>query len=102
MVSALGEIEIATKILKDDPDMLEDPLFFYYQNLCCELTPIEIDSEEFSMYGSMLHYALCLQRFSQTQAVYVIRYTKYLTPEDIFRVIEAAFVEDVSHIAFNA
>ncbi|MQM00372.1 hypothetical protein Taro_033106 [Colocasia esculenta] len=47
MVEALGEIEIATKIL-DDMDNLDDPLYWQYQQLCCELTPVEVDSKEFA------------------------------------------------------
>lgn len=54
MVSALGEIEIATKILKDDADSLEDPLHSNYQHLCCEMTPIEINSKEFLMVQKYL------------------------------------------------
>lgn len=49
MVEALGEIELATKLLKDYPQMKEDPLHFHYQQLRCELRPLEDDSEEFSM-----------------------------------------------------
>ncbi|KAA8549149.1 hypothetical protein F0562_000833 [Nyssa sinensis] len=49
MVEALGEIEVATKLLNDDIGMQEDPLYSHYQHLHCELTPIEVDSEEFSM-----------------------------------------------------
>ncbi|XP_020598702.1 poly [ADP-ribose] polymerase 2-A [Phalaenopsis equestris] len=54
MVSALGEIEIATKILKDDADSLEDPLYSHYQHLCCELNPVEINSKEFLMVQKYL------------------------------------------------
>ncbi|XP_058076901.1 poly [ADP-ribose] polymerase 2 isoform X2 [Magnolia sinica] len=48
MVEALGEIEVASKLLKDDNDQ-DDPLYSHYQHLHCELTPLEVDSEEFSM-----------------------------------------------------
>ncbi|KAG9443824.1 hypothetical protein H6P81_015164 [Aristolochia fimbriata] len=49
MVEALGEIEVATKLLKDDLETQEDPLYSHYKRLCCELTPIDADSEEFFM-----------------------------------------------------
>ncbi|XP_073144779.1 poly [ADP-ribose] polymerase 2 isoform X2 [Henckelia pumila] len=48
MVEALGEIEVATKLLKDDIDM-EDPLDSQYRRLHCELTPLEVNSEEYAM-----------------------------------------------------
>ncbi|XP_058200104.1 poly [ADP-ribose] polymerase 2 [Rhododendron vialii] len=48
MVEALGEIELATKLLADDVLMQEDPLCSHYQRLCCELSPLEVDSKEFS------------------------------------------------------
>lgn len=49
MVEALSEIELATKLLKNDIQMQEDPLCSHYQRLGCELMPLEVDSEEFSM-----------------------------------------------------
>ncbi|KAI7982615.1 Poly [ADP-ribose] polymerase 2 [Camellia lanceoleosa] len=49
MVEALGEIELATKLLKNDIQMQEDPLCSHYQCLGCELMPLEVDSDEFSM-----------------------------------------------------
>lgn len=49
MVEALSEIELATKLLKNDIQMQEDPLCSHYQCLGCELMPLEVDSEEFSM-----------------------------------------------------
>ncbi|PKA48937.1 Poly [ADP-ribose] polymerase 2 [Apostasia shenzhenica] len=49
MVAALGEIEIANKLLQDIPDLLGDPLYAKYCYLNCELAPVEIDSKEFSM-----------------------------------------------------
>ncbi|GAB4841137.1 Poly [ADP-ribose] polymerase 2 [Ancistrocladus abbreviatus] len=54
MVEALGEIELATKLLKDDADNQEDPLYSQYQRLHCELTPIEVGSEEYSMVETYL------------------------------------------------
>lgn len=49
MVEALGEIELATKLLSDDVGMQDDPLYAQYGRLHCELVPVEVDSEEFSM-----------------------------------------------------
>ncbi|KAK7344424.1 hypothetical protein VNO77_13999 [Canavalia gladiata] len=49
MVEALGEIEVATKLLKDDAEIQGDPLYTCYQRLCCELVPVDFGSEEFSM-----------------------------------------------------
>ncbi|CAL0316465.1 unnamed protein product [Lupinus luteus] len=49
MVEALGEIEVATKLLKDDAEMQEDPLYAHYQRLHCELVPVEFGCEEFYM-----------------------------------------------------
>ncbi|XP_050138415.1 poly [ADP-ribose] polymerase 2-like isoform X1 [Malus sylvestris] len=49
MVEALGEIEVATKLLKDDTGMQGDPLYSCYQRLHCELTPVGADSHEFDM-----------------------------------------------------
>ncbi|KAM1042295.1 hypothetical protein ACFX2C_031378 [Malus domestica] len=49
MVEALGEIEVATKLLKDDTGMQGDPLYSCYRRLCCELTPVGADSHEFDM-----------------------------------------------------
>ncbi|KAL3531481.1 hypothetical protein ACH5RR_010803 [Cinchona calisaya] len=49
MVEALGEIEVATKLLEDDIGMQEDPLYSHYQRLHCELTPLEADSDEYKM-----------------------------------------------------
>lgn len=48
MVATLDEIEIATKILKDDAEQ-DDPMYSRYQRLHCELTPVEVDSEEYSV-----------------------------------------------------
>ncbi|KAL2499707.1 Poly [ADP-ribose] polymerase 2 [Abeliophyllum distichum] len=48
MVEALGEIELATKLLADDIE-LEDPLYSHYQRLHCELVPLEVGSREFFM-----------------------------------------------------
>ncbi|XP_021763201.1 poly [ADP-ribose] polymerase 2-like [Chenopodium quinoa] len=49
MVEALGEIELATKLLSDDMGMQDDPLYAQYERLHCQLIPVEVDSEEFSM-----------------------------------------------------
>ncbi|XP_022152261.1 poly [ADP-ribose] polymerase 2-like isoform X2 [Momordica charantia] len=52
MVEALGEIELATKLLEEVNGMQEDPLYSHYQRLHCELSPVEADSEEFSMFSN--------------------------------------------------
>ncbi|RDX77038.1 Poly [ADP-ribose] polymerase 2, partial [Mucuna pruriens] len=49
MVEAVGEIEVATKLLKDDAEVQGDPLYTHYQRLHCELVPVEFGCEEFSM-----------------------------------------------------
>ncbi|KAG4917294.1 hypothetical protein JHK87_054851 [Glycine soja] len=49
MVEALAEIEVATKLLKDDAEMQGDPLYTHYQRLHCELAPVEFGCVEFSM-----------------------------------------------------
>nr|XP_028956267.1 poly [ADP-ribose] polymerase 2-B-like isoform X12 [Malus domestica] len=49
MVEALGEIEVATKLLKDDTGRQGDPLYSCYRRLHCELTPVGADSHEFDM-----------------------------------------------------
>ncbi|KAJ6879992.1 hypothetical protein NC652_033359 [Populus alba x Populus x berolinensis] len=54
MVEALGEIEVATKLLEDEPGMQEDPLYSHYNRLHCELTPVEVDSEDFAMIAMYL------------------------------------------------
>ncbi|KAL6505035.1 Poly [ADP-ribose] polymerase 2 [Orobanche gracilis] len=48
MVEALGEIEVAMKVIGDDTNM-EDPLYCQYRRLHCDLVPLEVHSEEFSM-----------------------------------------------------
>ncbi|XP_057549192.1 poly [ADP-ribose] polymerase 2 isoform X2 [Amaranthus tricolor] len=52
MVEALGEIELATKLLSEDVGMQFDLLFSLYGRLRCELIPVEVDSEEFSMFSN--------------------------------------------------
>ncbi|KAI3668282.1 hypothetical protein L6452_43359 [Arctium lappa] len=54
MVEALGEIEVATKLLEDNAGMQEDPLFSHYERLNCELTPVEVDSKEFHMIAKYM------------------------------------------------
>ncbi|XP_015693725.1 poly [ADP-ribose] polymerase 2-A isoform X2 [Oryza brachyantha] len=54
MVEALGEIEIATKLLEDDSTDQDDPLYARYKQLCCDFTPLEVDSEEYSMIKTYL------------------------------------------------
>lgn len=54
MVEALGEIELATKLLGNGAGMEEDPLYAQYERLHCGLVPVEADSEEFSMIEKYL------------------------------------------------
>ncbi|WOL12197.1 hypothetical protein Cni_G20962 [Canna indica] len=54
MVESLAEIEIATNILKDDHEAQDDPLNSRYEQLQCELSPVEADSKEFSMINKYL------------------------------------------------
>ncbi|CAM0881176.1 unnamed protein product [Alopecurus aequalis] len=54
MVEALGEIEIATKLLEDGSSEEEDPLYARYKQLRCDFTPLEVHSEEFSMIKTYL------------------------------------------------
>ncbi|KAI5074524.1 hypothetical protein GOP47_0010485 [Adiantum capillus-veneris] len=45
MVEALGEIQLATKLLQDEDE--EDPVYSSYQRLKCQLEPLEHSHEEF-------------------------------------------------------
>ncbi|XP_028781910.1 poly [ADP-ribose] polymerase 2-like isoform X1 [Neltuma alba] len=54
MVEALGQIEVATKLLNIDAGMQGDPLYAHYERLHCELLPVEVDSEEFSMIAKYM------------------------------------------------
>ncbi|KAK4338120.1 hypothetical protein RND71_042607 [Anisodus tanguticus] len=49
MVEALAEIEVATKLLDDNTKIQEDPLYYQYEQLRCELVPVEVGSQEFLM-----------------------------------------------------
>ncbi|KAK4728065.1 hypothetical protein R3W88_021053 [Solanum pinnatisectum] len=50
MVEALGEIEVTTKLLEDNADIQEDPLYYQYEQLGCKLVPVEVSSQEFLMW----------------------------------------------------
>ncbi|CAL4976394.1 unnamed protein product [Urochloa decumbens] len=54
MVEALGEIEIATKLLEDDSNDQDDPLYARYKQLHCDFAPVETGSEEYSMIKTYL------------------------------------------------
>uniref|UniRef100_A0A0A9DWY2 Poly [ADP-ribose] polymerase n=1 Tax=Arundo donax TaxID=35708 RepID=A0A0A9DWY2_ARUDO len=54
MVEALGEIEIATKLLEGDSSDQDDPLYARYKQLRCDFAPLEVDSEEYSMIKTYL------------------------------------------------
>ncbi|KAJ0807237.1 putative NAD(+) ADP-ribosyltransferase [Helianthus annuus] len=53
-VEALGEIEVATKLLEDNAGAQDDPLFSCYERLSCELTPVEVDSKEYHMIAKYM------------------------------------------------
>ncbi|GJN05295.1 hypothetical protein PR202_ga22913 [Eleusine coracana subsp. coracana] len=64
MVEALGEIEIATKLLEVDSGDQDDPLYARYKQLRCNFVPLEVDSEEYSMVSvliSNLHKSVDIQ-----------------------------------------
>ncbi|GAV66962.1 PARP domain-containing protein/SAP domain-containing protein/PARP_reg domain-containing protein/WGR domain-containing protein [Cephalotus follicularis] len=67
LVEALGEIEVATKLLKDEPGLQEDPLFSHYQRLNCELRPVDADSEEFFMIAKYMQ-----NTHAKTHSSYVV------------------------------
>ncbi|XP_024519805.1 poly [ADP-ribose] polymerase 2 [Selaginella moellendorffii] len=52
MVEALGEIQVATKILKSGNE--DDPAYAQYKRLKCELDPLNTDTEEYEMIESYL------------------------------------------------
>ncbi|WMV43069.1 hypothetical protein MTR67_036454 [Solanum verrucosum] len=49
-VEALAEIEVTTKLLEDNTDIQEDPLYYQYEQLGCKLVPVEVGSQEFLMF----------------------------------------------------
>ncbi|TMW94770.1 hypothetical protein EJD97_009818 [Solanum chilense] len=49
MVKALAEIEVTTKLLENNTDIQEDPLFYQYERLGCKLVPVEVGSQEYLM-----------------------------------------------------
>ncbi|XP_030543276.1 poly [ADP-ribose] polymerase 2 isoform X2 [Rhodamnia argentea] len=55
MVEALGEIEVASKLLRDDIGTEEDPLYARYQRLGCKLTPLEVGSQEYMLIATYMH-----------------------------------------------
>ncbi|KAJ0052867.1 hypothetical protein Pint_00959 [Pistacia integerrima] len=67
MVEALGEIEIATKLLEDDKCTQEDPLYSHYQRLHCQLMPVEADSEEYSIIAKYM-----LNTHAKTHSSYTV------------------------------
>ncbi|KAH9786466.1 poly (ADP-ribose) polymerase 2 [Citrus sinensis] len=67
MVEALGEIEVATKLLEDDTEIQADPLYSHYQRLHCQLTPLEVDSLEFSLIANYL-----LNTHAKTHSAYSV------------------------------
>ncbi|KAF5198790.1 Poly [ADP-ribose] polymerase [Thalictrum thalictroides] len=55
MVEALGEIELASKLLNEDNEMQDDPLYSHYKRLQCKLIPLEVNSQEHSMIETYMH-----------------------------------------------
>ncbi|XP_009793726.1 poly [ADP-ribose] polymerase 2 [Nicotiana tabacum] len=49
MVEALAEIEVATKLLQDNTEIQEDPLYYQYEQLRCKLIPVEVGTQEYVM-----------------------------------------------------
>lgn len=49
MVEALGEIELATKLLEDDIEEEEDPLYSHYQRLHCNILPLDEECEDVAL-----------------------------------------------------
>ncbi|RZC87715.1 hypothetical protein C5167_028164 [Papaver somniferum] len=54
MVEALGEIELATKLLNDNDDMKGYPLYSLYNRLQCNLHAIEADSKDYTLIEKYL------------------------------------------------
>ncbi|XP_044492193.1 poly [ADP-ribose] polymerase 2 isoform X2 [Mangifera indica] len=67
MVEALGEIEIATKLLEDDSYTQEDPMYSHYQRLHCQLMPVVADSEEYSIIAKYM-----LNTHAETHSFYTV------------------------------
>uniref|UniRef100_A0A7I4FF06 Poly [ADP-ribose] polymerase n=2 Tax=Physcomitrium patens TaxID=3218 RepID=A0A7I4FF06_PHYPA len=49
MVEALGEIEVATKLLSNDNDEDDDPAYTHYKRLNCEMEPLDTTSDEYAL-----------------------------------------------------
>ncbi|CAH9054994.1 unnamed protein product [Cuscuta europaea] len=49
MVESLGLIEVATKLLEDPTGLQDDPLYYHYQQLNCQMTPVEVGTKEYLM-----------------------------------------------------
>ncbi|MCO5608356.1 hypothetical protein L7F22_062565 [Adiantum nelumboides] len=86
MVEALGEIQLATKLLQDE-DEEDDPLYSSYQRLKCQLEPLEHNNEEFDWIKGYLQnthakthasYGLeIIQVFKATRESEVERFKKF-------------------------
>ncbi|KAJ0025699.1 hypothetical protein Pint_09089 [Pistacia integerrima] len=102
MVEALGEIEIATKLLEDDKctqlllifsssitllllvslslketiAQKEDPLYSHYQRLHCQLMPVEADPEEHSIIAKYM-----LNTHAKTHSSYTVDIVQILKVE---------------------
>ncbi|XP_031126370.1 poly [ADP-ribose] polymerase 2 [Ipomoea triloba] len=49
MVESLGLIELATKLLEDPTELQDDPLYYHYQQLHCQMTPVDVGTKEYLM-----------------------------------------------------
>ncbi|KAF3784061.1 Poly ADP-ribose polymerase 2 [Nymphaea thermarum] len=79
MVEALGEIEVATKLLKDEDALQYDPLYAHYERLNCNLEPLEADCQQYSMIKEYM-----TKTHAKTHADYTVNMVQ------IFRVCRAA------------
>jgi len=55
MVEALAEIEIATKLLKQNSDIKVNPIDQNYEKLKCEMIPISEDDDEYKIIDKYVH-----------------------------------------------
>lgn len=53
-LKALGDIEIAVKMVKASQDSEEHPLDRQYHSLHCQIQPVDSHSDEFKVWGSAL------------------------------------------------
>lgn len=54
LLKALGDIEIAVKMVKASQDSEEHPLDRQYSSLHCQIQPVDSACEEFKVWASLL------------------------------------------------